>query len=52
MAETYTSGIWIVKPDEHDELVAAWRDFVSWASPWAGSGRSASSATSMSPRGI
>ena len=38
MAETYTSGIWIVKQDEHDEFVAAWRDFVSWASAWAGSG--------------
>jgi heme-degrading monooxygenase HmoA len=38
MAETYTSGIWIVKAGEHDEFVAAWRDFVSWASTWAGSG--------------
>jgi heme-degrading monooxygenase HmoA len=38
MAETYTSGIWFVKQDEHDEFVAAWRDFVSWASAWAGSG--------------
>ena len=38
MAETYTSGIWRVKQGEEDEFVAAWRDFVTWASTWDGSG--------------
>jgi heme-degrading monooxygenase HmoA len=38
MAETYTNGIWFVKDGEEDEFVAAWRDFVSWASTWEGSG--------------
>ena len=38
MVETYTNGIWLVKEGEEDEFVAAWRDFVSWASTWPGSG--------------
>jgi heme-degrading monooxygenase HmoA len=38
MAETYTNGIWMVKKGEEDAFVAAWRDFVSWASTWPGSG--------------
>ena len=38
MPETYTNGIWMVKTGEEDDFVAAWREFVSWASAWPGSG--------------
>jgi heme-degrading monooxygenase HmoA len=38
MAETYTSGIWKVKPDEVEAFVEEWTDFVSWASAMEGSG--------------
>ena len=38
MAETYTSGAWVVKPDEKDAFVQAWTDFVTWASEMPGSG--------------
>jgi heme-degrading monooxygenase HmoA len=38
MAETYTSGIWIVKPGEEDAFVQAWTEFVTWASSMTGSG--------------
>ena len=38
MGETYTSGIWHVKEGEEEAFVAAWRDFVSWAREWPGSG--------------
>jgi heme-degrading monooxygenase HmoA len=38
VAETYTNGMWQVKPGEEDDFVAAWRDFVSWASTWPGHG--------------
>jgi heme-degrading monooxygenase HmoA len=38
MAETYTSGSWTVKPGEEEEFVAAWTEFVTWASEMPGSG--------------
>jgi heme-degrading monooxygenase HmoA len=38
MAEAYTNGMWQVKSAEEDEFVAAWRDFVTWASTWPGHG--------------
>jgi heme-degrading monooxygenase HmoA len=38
MAETYTNGVWEVKEGEEEQFVAAWRDFVSWATGWAGHG--------------
>ena len=38
MTETFTSGIWVVKAGEEDPFVAAWRDFVTWASKLPGSG--------------
>jgi heme-degrading monooxygenase HmoA len=38
MAETYTSGIWYVKKGEEDDFVSAWRDFVTWAATFEGSG--------------
>jgi heme-degrading monooxygenase HmoA len=38
MAETYTSGLWVVKPGEDDAFVQAWTDFVAWGSTMAGSG--------------
>jgi heme-degrading monooxygenase HmoA len=37
MAETYTSGVWEVKSGHEDDFVAAWTDFVSWASEQPGS---------------
>jgi heme-degrading monooxygenase HmoA len=38
VAETYTSGIWKVKPGHDAEFVEAWKDFVRWASEQTGSG--------------
>jgi heme-degrading monooxygenase HmoA len=38
MPETYTSGTWIVKPGEETAFVEEWRNFVSWASGFPGSG--------------
>jgi heme-degrading monooxygenase HmoA len=38
MAETYTSGAWTVKEGEEEQFVAAWTDFVAWASGQPGSG--------------
>lgn len=38
MAETYTNGVWVVKEGDEEAFVDAWRDFVSWASTWPGSG--------------
>ena len=38
MAETYTSGLWIVKPGEEEAFVEEWSEFVRWASDFAGSG--------------
>ena len=38
MAETYSSGVWIVKPGEEDDFVRSWEDFVGWASELPGSG--------------
>jgi heme-degrading monooxygenase HmoA len=38
MAETYTSGHWLVKPREEDAFVQAWTDFVEWGSGFSGSG--------------
>ena len=38
MAETYTSGMWRVKPGREEDFVAAWTDFVKWASEQPGSG--------------
>jgi heme-degrading monooxygenase HmoA len=38
MAETYTSGLWTVKPGEEDAFVQDWTAFVGWASEMAGSG--------------
>jgi heme-degrading monooxygenase HmoA len=37
MAETYTSGTWIVKPGEEDAFVEEWTAFVTWASSMPGS---------------
>jgi heme-degrading monooxygenase HmoA len=38
MPETYTSGVWLAKPGEEDEFVAAWREFASWAKTMPGCG--------------
>ena len=38
MTETYTSGLWIVKPGEEDAFVEEWRSFVTWAGTMPGSG--------------
>ena len=38
MAETYTSGHWLVKPGEEDAFVQAWTEFVEWGSGFSGSG--------------
>jgi heme-degrading monooxygenase HmoA len=38
MTETYTSGLWSVKPGEEDAFVAEWESFVTWASTMDGSG--------------
>jgi heme-degrading monooxygenase HmoA len=38
MAETYTSGAWIVKSGEDDAFVQDWTAFVEWASSMPGSG--------------
>ena len=38
MAETYTSGVWIVKDGEEEDFVREWTEFVRWASGFAGSG--------------
>jgi heme-degrading monooxygenase HmoA len=38
MSETYTSGLWRVKPGHADEFVAAWTAFVEWAKEQPGSG--------------
>jgi len=38
VAETYTSGIWTVKPGEDDAFVQEWRELVTWASGFEGSG--------------
>ena len=37
MTETYTSGLWTVKPEQEDEFVQAWTEFVRWAGTMAGS---------------
>jgi len=38
MTETYTSGLWLVRPGEEDAFVRAWTEFVTWASTMPGSG--------------
>jgi len=38
VTETYTGGVWVVKPGEEDAFVEAWRGFVTWASSMPGSG--------------
>jgi heme-degrading monooxygenase HmoA len=38
MAETYTSGLWLVKDGEEDAFVQAWTDFVEWGRGFPGSG--------------
>ena len=38
MAETYTSGTWLVKDGEDEAFVQAWTAFVEWASEMPGSG--------------
>jgi hypothetical protein len=38
VAETYTSGVWIVKEGEEEDFVREWTEFVRWASGFAGSG--------------
>jgi heme-degrading monooxygenase HmoA len=38
MAETYTSGLWTVKPGHEQDFVEAWKDFVDWAKSQPGSG--------------
>ena len=37
MTETYTSGVWIVKPGEEEAFVRAWTEFVAWAGEMPGS---------------
>ena len=37
MTETYSSGLWVVKPGEDDEFVEAWKGFVGWAREMDGS---------------
>jgi hypothetical protein len=37
MAETFTSGVWIVKAGDEDAFVQEWTAFVSWASEMPGS---------------
>jgi heme-degrading monooxygenase HmoA len=37
VTETYTHGTWQVKAGEEDAFVAAWTDFVTWASDFDGS---------------
>src|SRR2546421_5074157 len=38
MPETYTSGLWTVRPGEEDDFLKEWSDFVGWASGFDGSG--------------
>ncbi len=38
MAETYTSGRWLVRPGEEDAFLQAWTEFVEWGSGFSGSG--------------
>jgi heme-degrading monooxygenase HmoA len=38
MTETYTSGTWMVKAGEEEAFVAAWTEFVAWASEMPRSG--------------
>jgi len=38
MAETYTSGIWNVKPGEEDAFAEAWAEFVATGKDVPGSG--------------
>jgi heme-degrading monooxygenase HmoA len=38
MAETYTSGMWLVNEGEEEAFVAAWTEFVTWARSMPGSG--------------
>jgi heme-degrading monooxygenase HmoA len=38
MAETYTSGTWIVKPGDEDDFVAAWEAMAAWAAEMPGAG--------------
>ena len=38
MTETYTSGIWVVKPGEEEAFLQEWTAFVTWASSMPGSG--------------
>jgi heme-degrading monooxygenase HmoA len=38
MTETYSSAVWTVKPDEEDDFVKAWEEFVRWAADMPGSG--------------
>ena len=37
MTETYTSGVWIVKPGEDDAFVREWAAFATWGSSMPGS---------------
>jgi heme-degrading monooxygenase HmoA len=37
MPETYTSGLWTVRPGEEDAFVETWKEFVGWASGFPGS---------------
>jgi heme-degrading monooxygenase HmoA len=37
MAETYTSGVWIVRPGEESAFAREWTAFVTWASEMPGS---------------
>ena len=46
MPETYTSGVWLAKEGEEDEFVAAWTEFVQWASRHPAAARSDSFVTS------
>jgi heme-degrading monooxygenase HmoA len=38
MTETYSSGVWMVKPGHEDDFIAAWREFVGWGTEMPGSG--------------
>jgi heme-degrading monooxygenase HmoA len=38
MTETYTSGVWVVRPGEENDFVEAWKEFVALGAEMPGSG--------------
>jgi len=38
VSDTYTSGVWTVKPGEEDDFVEAWKEFVASGAEMPGSG--------------